>query len=50
MANIDKNNFLHLDEKHHVEEPFLRQLETMPVNGWRHSFYRFIQHALNQKP
>lgn len=32
MSNA--NNFLHLDEKNHVEEPFLTQLHTMPGLHW----------------
>ncbi len=36
MAVNDKNiQFLHLDEKNHVEEPFLKQLETMPGVHWK---------------
>lgn len=35
MANEDKNNFLRLDEKNHVEEPLLKQLETMPGLHWK---------------
>lgn len=33
MANSNIN-FLHLDEKNHVEEPFLKQLESMPGIHW----------------
>ena len=29
-------SFLHLDEKNHVEEPFLKQLEAMP---YCHNFF-----------
>ncbi len=32
---IDQNNFLRLDEKNHVEEPLLKQLETMPGLHWK---------------
>ncbi len=28
-------NHLHLDEKNHVEEPFLKQLEAMPNLAWK---------------
>jgi hypothetical protein len=28
-------NFLHLDEKNHVEEPFLHQLKAMPGIRWQ---------------
>ena len=28
-------NHLHLDEKKHVEEPFLKQLEAMPNLPWK---------------
>ena len=31
---IANKDFLHLDEKTHVEEPFLKQLETMPGKHW----------------
>lgn len=34
MAN-DKIAFLRLDEKNHVEEPFLKQLEAMPGVCWK---------------
>jgi hypothetical protein len=33
MANA--NNFLQLDEKNHVEEPFLHQLEAMHGIKWQ---------------
>lgn len=34
MAN-DKESIIRLDEKNHVEEPLLRQLENMPGLGWQ---------------
>lgn len=34
MPNDDKINFLRLDEKNHVEEPLLRQLENIPGLRW----------------
>jgi type I restriction enzyme R subunit len=34
MANENKNSFLRLDEKNHVEEPLLKQLENMPGIKW----------------
>lgn len=34
MANSNIN-FLHLDEKNHVEEPFLKQLENIPGLPWK---------------
>ncbi len=32
MESNDKIKFLHLDERNHVEEPFLRQLEAIPAS------------------
>lgn len=34
MPNNDKIHFLHLDEKNHVEEPLLKQLENMHGIKW----------------
>lgn len=34
MPNDDKINFLRLDEKNHVEEPLLKQLESIPGLHW----------------
>lgn len=34
MPNEDKINFLRLDEKNHVEEPLLKQLENIPGLHW----------------
>lgn len=34
MANEEKINFLRLDEKNHVEEPLLKQLEEIPGIHW----------------
>lgn len=34
MPNEDKTNFLRLDEKNHVEEPLLKQLENIPGLHW----------------
>ena len=34
MPNEDKIKFLRLDEKNHVEEPLLKQLENMPGIKW----------------
>jgi type I restriction enzyme, R subunit len=31
----EKDKHLRLDEKNHVEEPFLKQLEAMPDLGWK---------------
>lgn len=35
MPNEDKTNFLRLDEKNHVEEPLLKQLENFPGLHWK---------------
>jgi len=32
---MKENQHFHLDEKNHVEEPFLKQLETMPGVHWK---------------